>query len=447
MRLSTLLALSSALATTACATVQTTHPGEVGIERQQRMLLTLGDVNEAAAREYSNLLGQASRTGSLDSDPNQLARVNAITEALIAQTSVFREDAPSWPWEVHVIRSREVNAWCMPGGKIAVYTGFLDVLRPTDAELAAVIGHEIAHALREHARERMSEALATGLLFNVAVAALKIDERKAALGDLLLKVTFTLPNSRLHEREADVMGVELAARAGFDPAAAATMHQKMARVSGGSDLDWLSTHPSSETRIQDVTFAAQQVASLYQQALGRLAQARVQVPEPRAPPAPLVEAPPPGPATLSVGTSPLAAIFVNGNRTSSNPLVNYEVPPGAVSLRFEIVDATGTWAEERVLTLSPGEHRNLGRLALARSNLRSPAAVAHLTVGTRPLARISVNGKRVPANPLIDYPVPAGLVRLRFEVANVNGAWVQELTITLSPGEQRNLGRIQLVRP
>jgi hypothetical protein len=404
------------------------------------MLVTLGDVNGAAAREYSNLLAQASRRGALDRDPNQVARVRAITDRLIGQTGVFRRDALAWQWEMHVISYREVNAWSMPGGKMAVYTGFLERLQPTDDELAAVIGHEIAHALREHTRERISERLATGLLLDVAISALGLDERRALLAELVTQVTFTLPNSRLHEQEADLIGVELAARAGFDPNGAVSLWQKMSRQGGGSLPEFLSTHPSPTTRVRDLRLYAQRVMRLYDRSRGRLARADAPPAQPRErPERGLTEERSADVAHLTVGSRPLATIFVNEERARSNPLVNYPLPAGPVRLRFQVTDTTGTWVQELTVTLSPGEQRNLGRISLVRP-------VAYLTVGSRPLATIFVNGERVSSNPIVKYAVPAGPVRLRFEVTDTTGTWAQELTVTLSPGEQRNLGRISLVR-
>ncbi len=143
---------------------------------------------------------------------------------------MFRADAPSWQWEENVITSKEVNAWCMPGGKIAVYTGLIDRLQATDDEIAAVMGHEIAHALREHGRERASQAMAQGIGVAVVGTALGMGGGAQDLTQLVLDLTFNLPNSRVDETEADRIGVELAARAGFDPHAAVTLWQKMAQA-------------------------------------------------------------------------------------------------------------------------------------------------------------------------------------------------------------------------
>jgi predicted Zn-dependent protease len=255
----------------ACASVNTTNSGAVGVERSQYMsrLVSEQELEQTAGQQYADLIQQARAKGLLDRDAAQTARVRAIANRLIAQTGVFRPDARAWPWEVHVLSVDEVNAWCMPGGKIAVYTGLLNQIQPTDAELAAVMGHEIAHALREHARERMSQQMTASL----GLSALSILLGTPAVSDLgaqLTNVMFTLPNSRTHETEADRMGVELAARAGYDPRAAVTLWQKMGKAqSGKAPPEFLSTHPSASTRIQDLQAASQQVLPLYQQAVKR----------------------------------------------------------------------------------------------------------------------------------------------------------------------------------
>lgn len=256
-----------ALTLAGCAAVQTTNSGAVGIQRQQYMssLVSEQQLQQEAASQYSALISQARAQGALDVNAAQTRRVQAIAQRLIAQVGVFRPDAAQWNWQVHVLKSNEVNAWCMPGGKIAVYTGLIDKLNASDAELAAVIGHEIAHALREHAREQVSQQMAANIGLSV-LAAVTGSQASADLGGALANVMFTLPNSRTHEIEADRMGVELAARAGYDPYAAVTLWQKMSAVSGGAGQpEFLSTHPSADTRIADLQNIAAQMMPLYQQ--------------------------------------------------------------------------------------------------------------------------------------------------------------------------------------
>jgi Zn-dependent protease with chaperone function len=260
------LAIVAAVALPACETVQTTQSGAVGVERKQAMLVSSDQVNNAAVSAYRQTMQSASQKGALNRSPAQVQRVRAIAQRLIPATGVFRKDAPGWKWEVNVVSSPEVNAWCMPGGKIAVYTGIMEKLKLTDDELAAIIGHEIAHALREHGRERASQQMAQGLAVGVIGAAVGLGGLGQDLAGLVADVTFGLPYSREFEREADRIGVELAARGGFDPRAAVTLWQKMAQAGGGGTPEFLSTHPSDQSRIQDVQAYAQRVMPLYEQA-------------------------------------------------------------------------------------------------------------------------------------------------------------------------------------
>ena len=261
-----------ALAITGCQSVQTTRGGTVGVERKQQMTVLTPSpqqVDQAARQQYLQVLGEADKKGALNRDARQTERVRAIAQRLIPRTAVFRDDAPGWNWEINVIDSDQVNAWCMPGGKIAVYTGLIDKLNITDDELAAVIGHEIAHALREHARERMGRAQMAGLGAAVAEIGLEIftGVRLGGSGNSFAQAMFVLPNSRENEQEADRIGVELAALGGYDPRAAITLWQKMGKASGGSaPPQWLSTHPSNETRIRDLQDYAQRVLPLYEKA-------------------------------------------------------------------------------------------------------------------------------------------------------------------------------------
>jgi len=257
------------LALTSCKTVQTTQPGTVGVDRKQTMMLASSTVNREAGKAYQQTLKEAAKKGTLNRDPAQLTRVRNIANRLAPVTKAFRSDAPGWAWEVNVITSKDVNAWCMPGGKMAVYTGLIERLKVTDDELAAVMGHEIAHALREHGRERASQAVAQSLGLAVVGAALGLNESALDLVGVITDLTFNLPNSREHEREADRIGVELAARAGFDPRAAVTLWQKMAQTGGGEPPQFLSTHPSHQNRIQELQAFSTHVMPLYESARRR----------------------------------------------------------------------------------------------------------------------------------------------------------------------------------
>lgn len=260
------LAACALLLLGACETVQTTQGGVVGVDRQQRMVVSEQEVEQAAQQQYAEVMNEARAKGALNTNPSYVSRVRAIANRLIPQTTAFRPDAVKWGWEANVLTSPEVNAWCMPGGKIAVYTGLIEKLHATDDELAAVMGHEISHALREHSRERASEEA-------LAQTAISVGSSLFGLGDLGQKTAqyaymglLGLPHSRAQETEADRMGLELAARAGYDPRAAISLWQKMSQLGGGETIKFLSTHPSTEERLADITAYSQRVMPLYEQA-------------------------------------------------------------------------------------------------------------------------------------------------------------------------------------
>jgi predicted Zn-dependent protease len=264
-RLKLMVALSSCLLATGCQTVQTTQPGTVGITRTQSMAVSEQQINMASVQAYSKLLQEAGAKGQLNRDVAMHARVQEVARRLIAQAKVFREDAIRWRWEVNVFQSDQVNAFCMAGGKIGIYSGIIGKLQLTDSELAAVMGHEMAHALREHVREQVSLQYAAQLPGMVLAAVTGI-QLLGQLGDMVSNVTLGLPRSRQAETEADEMGVELAARAGYDPRAAISLWQKMNRLGGGRPPEFLSTHPSPESREQDLAITSEKVMPLYKAA-------------------------------------------------------------------------------------------------------------------------------------------------------------------------------------
>jgi len=254
---------------TGCTTTSTKQ-GTVGIEREQLLLISPAQMNEGGKQAYAAVLKEAKNTKTLNNSSHLVKRVRRIANRIIPQTAVYRKDAPNWAWEVNVIKSEQLNAWCMPGGKIAFYTGIIEKLKLTDAEIAAIMGHEIAHALREHGRERASHQTLTQVGLSALSIFTGVQGPTLDATALALQVTLTLPNSRTHEVEADRMGVELAARAGYNPYAAVSVWQKMAAESkGGRPPELLSTHPSHSNRIKDLNKYAKRVEPLFHAASKR----------------------------------------------------------------------------------------------------------------------------------------------------------------------------------
>ncbi|MBV2134424.1 M48 family metallopeptidase [Pseudomonas sp. MAP12] len=266
-----LVGLAGVLLLAGCQAVNTTSGGAVGVNRQQYMFsgLSSQQLNQMYAQSYQQTLNKAASAGKLEKNSALAQRVNGITRRLIAQTPVFRPDAAGWNWETNLIASDELNANVGPGGKIIVYSGLIEKLSLTDDELAAVLGHEISHALREHSREAMSKAYGAELAKQTAVALLGLGQAGGQLADAAVQYGMTLPNSRGNENEADLIGLELAARAGYDPNATITLWNKMARAANGAPPEFLSTHPSSSTRMANLKAAIPRVMPLYEQARGR----------------------------------------------------------------------------------------------------------------------------------------------------------------------------------
>jgi predicted Zn-dependent protease len=217
-------------------------------------------------QQYAQLLQQAAAKKALGPPEHpEVKRLRRIAQRIIPFALQWNPRARDWQWEVNLIGSPQINAFCMPGGKIAFYSGILKTLQLTDDEVAMVMGHEVAHALREHARERMGKNAATGLGASVLSSILglgQVGQTVTHYGAQLLTLEF----SREDESEADLVGMELGARAGFDPRAGITLWQKMSAVNKSAPPQWLSTHPSGKTRIADMQANLPKVLPLFEKA-------------------------------------------------------------------------------------------------------------------------------------------------------------------------------------
>jgi len=217
--------------------------------RSQLMLISPEAAIVESKKAYLSTVDELDRENKLVDDPKMIDRVATITGRLVTVAKQKYPQSANWEWSVAIIDDPEtVNAWCMAGGRMAVYTGLFAKLNLTDDEFAQIMGHEISHALANHTAERMSRAMATTLGV-VAVGAIS-DRPVAAMGGAAMaaKVALELPNSRTAESEADAIGLELATRAGYDPDAAVTLWQKMGSLGGSKPPEFLSTHPAPTNR-------------------------------------------------------------------------------------------------------------------------------------------------------------------------------------------------------
>ena len=246
-----------------CAT--TTTGGAVGATRPQLLLVSSAQMEQMAAQSYTKLVAEATTGGVLNTNPTLLKRVRAIAGRISAQTAIFRADAPAWKWEVNVLDSPELNAFCMPGGKIVFYTGLIEQLKLSDAEIAIVMGHEVAHALREHAREQMSQALVAQTTIGAGASLMGLSQGSVDLASAGYQALIATRFSRNDEAEADRIGLELAARAGYDPRAGVTVWKKMmAANQNGRPPEFLSSHPAEASRGAQIEALLPTVLPLYQ---------------------------------------------------------------------------------------------------------------------------------------------------------------------------------------
>ena len=239
---------------------------DVGQSSALRKLVPADELEGAATQQYAQMMAEARAQRALVADNHpQVQRLRNIARRLIPHTPQWNDRATQWKWQVNLIRSDQVNAFCMPGGKIAFYTGILDKLQLTDDEAGMIMGHEMAHALREHARERVAKTNATGIGLSIAAQLFglgQLGDVAANLGTQLLSLKF----SREDETEADLVGLELAARSAYQPRASVTLWQKMTSAGGGAGPGFLSTHPSGPNRIRELEANLPKVQGLYERA-------------------------------------------------------------------------------------------------------------------------------------------------------------------------------------
>ena len=239
--------------------------------RSQLLIVSDSQAISSSATAYTQMMGDLGKKKQIEPpDSERARRIHAITNRLIAQAIVLRPDTANWQWEVRVIDDpKTVNAFCMAGGKMAIYTGLLEQVKPSDDEIAQVMGHEISHAIADHTRERMSVVLASQAALTGAALALGGREG-AGLGlagaELAAVYAIQLPNSRESESEADRIGIEIAARAGYDPHAAVTLWEKMEKAGGKGPPQFLSTHPAPANRRQALQELGPKMEPYYQQA-------------------------------------------------------------------------------------------------------------------------------------------------------------------------------------
>ena len=239
---------------------------DVGKTSSFTKLVSAEQIEAAAVQQYRHVLREAAAQRALaPKDHPQMVRLRAIADRIIPHALPWNPRARQWQWEVNLIGSAQVNAFCMPGGKIAFFYGILQKLQLNDDEVATIMGHEAAHALREHARERMGKTAATRIGAGLVSSLLGL----GGLGDAALSMggqLLTLQFSRSDETEADLVGMDLAARAGYDPSAGVTLWQKMMAASKGAPPAFLSTHPAGDTRIRDIQDKLPKVLPLHAQA-------------------------------------------------------------------------------------------------------------------------------------------------------------------------------------
>ncbi|HYW58640.1 MAG TPA: M48 family metallopeptidase [Polaromonas sp.] len=266
MKLASSLALTLVLLLGAAPAMAQREGVEVGKNSGFTKLVPAEQIEQASQQQYAKMMQEAASKNALaPAGHPQLQRLRRIAQRVIPHAIAWNPRAKGWQWEVNLIGSQQINAFCMPGGKIAFYTGIIEQLKLSDDEVAMIMGHEMAHALREHARERMGKSAATSMGASVLSQLFGLGD----LGQTVASIGVDLINLRFgreDESEADLVGMELGARAGFDPRAGITLWQKMGAANKGAPPQWLSTHPAGATRIADMERNLPRVLPLYERA-------------------------------------------------------------------------------------------------------------------------------------------------------------------------------------
>jgi Zn-dependent protease with chaperone function len=239
---------------------------DVGKASSLRKLVPADQIERAGSQQFVQTVQEAQQQRALlPKDHPQVQRLHRIARRTIPFTTAWNPRAKDWKWEVALINSDQINAFCLPGGKIAFYTGILQKLNLSDDETAMIMGHEMAHALREHARERLAKSSATNLGLRLGAELLGLGNLGSVAADMGAQL-LTLRFSREDETEADLVGLELAARAGYHPNASVSLWQKMGQANKGGGPAFLSTHPSGPRRIEELQANVPKVLGLYEKA-------------------------------------------------------------------------------------------------------------------------------------------------------------------------------------
>ena len=252
---------------TGCAS--TTQGGAIGANRSQLLLVSEAEMAQSAQQYYAQQNAQARAKGQLITSGAEYERVHTIMRRIVPQVAHFRADALNWKWQLVLINQPEINAHVMPGGKVTFYTGIIRQLKLSNDEIAAIMGHEMAHALREHSREKASVQQASGLAISLGAKMLGVNQGQMDLIGMGKKLALDLPFSRSMESEADALCFDDAAPTGNDPRSVLAAWPIYGAASGDGGLTWLSTHPAPASRKADMAALMPKVMPLYEATRGK----------------------------------------------------------------------------------------------------------------------------------------------------------------------------------